>query len=350
MRSWQIVEWGRPLEPRDYPDPEPRGTEVLLAVEACGVCHSDLHLQDGYFDLGGGERLNVADRGIRLPFTLGHEVVGRVLRCGPEARGVRDGERRIVFPWIGCGECAVCRRGEELRCLRPRVVGTWRDGGYSDRVICPHPRYLVDFQGIPAELACTYACSGVTAYSALLKVGALAAEDCLLLVGAGGVGLSALHIAKTLTPARLIVADIDPEKRAQALDDGAALAVDNAVPEGLAAVREASGGGVAAAIDFVGRPATARFAMDALSKGGTLVVVGLYGDRMPLPLALLPLRMLTLSGSYVGTLQELKALIELVKAGMVPPIPILRRPLAEANQALDALRQGRVVGRTVLAP
>jgi propanol-preferring alcohol dehydrogenase len=350
MRSMQIVDWGKPLELRAYADPRPQGTEVLLAVDACGVCHSDLHLQDGYFDLGGGEAIRIADRGMKLPFTLGHEVVGTVLALGPEAEGVAVGDRRIVFPWIGCGECAVCRRGEELLCLRPRIVGTWKDGGYSDRVIAPHARYLVDYAGISGELAATLACSGVTAYSAFRKVPELTDEDSLLLVGAGGVGLSTLHVAKALTPARIVVADVDAAKRERALADGASVAIDNAAEDALLKLREATGGGAAAAIDHVGRPATARFAIDGLRKGGTLVVVGLYGDRLALPMPLLPLRMLTLRGSYVGTLDEMKALVALVQAGRIPPIPVASRPLAEANAVLDELRRGQVIGRVVLRP
>lgn len=350
MRSMQIVDWGRPLELRRYDDPRPQGTEVLLAVDACGVCHSDLHLHDGYFDLGGGERLRVADRGIRLPFTMGHEVVGTVLALGPEATGVRVGERRLVHPWIGCGACAVCRRGEELLCLKPRIVGTWRDGGYSDRVVVPHARYLVDHAGIPTSVAATLACSGVTAYSAVRKLGTLAPEDSVLLIGAGGVGLAGLHLARALTPARIVVADVDGAKRERALADGAAAVIDNAAADALATLREVTDGGATAAIDFVGRPVTARFAIDGLRKGGTLVVVGLYGDRMALPLPLLPLRMLTLRGSYVGTLEELEELVALVRDGRVRPIPVRERPLEDANSVLDELRQGRVLGRVVLVP
>lgn len=349
MRSWQIVDWGKPLEPRDYPDPRPEGAQVLMKVDACGVCHTDLHLQEGFFDLGGGEAIRVADRGMKLPFTMGHEVVGTVLAAGPDAEGVAPGDRRIVYPWIGCGECDVCRKGQELLCLKPRIVGTWKDGGYSDRVMVPDARYLVDFEGIPEGLAATYACSGLTAYSAVRKVGELGPDDSLLLIGAGGVGLSTLHIARAITRARLIVADVDPAKRALAEREGA-LVVDNAAEGALAKVRELSGGGVAAAIDHVGRPATARFGIEALRKGGTLVVVGLYGDRVTIPVPWLPLRMLALRGSFTGTLGELKELVALVKAGKIPPIPVQDRPIAEVNAVLDDLRKGRVAGRVVLRP
>ena len=294
MQSCQITAWGAPLELRDYPTPKPQGREVLLEVEACGVCHSDYHIWQGYYDLGGGERIGMAERGLRLPFTMGHEVAGRVAALGPEARdaGLKLGDRRVVYPWIGCGQCEVCRRGQELLCLKPRIVGTWRDGGYSTHVLVPDPRYLVDFGDVPIEVACTYACSGITALSALRKTGAEEERDRVLLIGAGGVGLNGLHLARAVLPSPPVVADVDAGKREAALAAGAALAVDNASADAVAAVKEWSGGGVAAAIDFVGRPETSRFALDCLRKGGTLVAVGLYGDRLPLPLPWLPLRML----------------------------------------------------------
>ena len=118
MRSWQIVAWGEPLERRDYPEPEPRGTEVLLRVDACGVCHSDLHLHEGFFDLGAGERIRVADRGMQLPFTLGHEIAGWVDATGPGVTGFSVGDAVAVYGIIGCGTCASCLAGRDNECRR----------------------------------------------------------------------------------------------------------------------------------------------------------------------------------------------------------------------------------------
>ncbi|MFO1038846.1 MAG: alcohol dehydrogenase [Geminicoccaceae bacterium] len=352
MRSCQIVAWGQPLEMRDYATPTPTGTEVLVAVDACGVCHSDLHIWHGYYDLGAGERIKVEDRGLKLPFTLGHEVAGTVVGLGPDARdaGVKIGDRRVVYPWIGCGKCKVCLRGEELLCLTPRVVGTWKDGGYSTHVIVPHPRYLVDYTGLPVELACTYACSGITALSALNKTGATREDDHVLLIGAGGVGLNAVNIAKNVLPSPFAVADIDATKRASAEAAGAALTVNNGDPASVAAVRDWSQGGVASVIDFVGRPETARFGIDCLRKGGSMVVVGLYGDRLALPMPWVPLRLMTIRGSYVGTLQDLKTLIGMAQAGKVPPMPVRSVPLEAANDAMTDLGGGKVTGRVALRP
>ncbi|MCB2054444.1 MAG: alcohol dehydrogenase catalytic domain-containing protein [Geminicoccaceae bacterium] len=352
MKSLQIVEWGKPLEARDYPTPEPKGTEVLLEVTACGVCHSDLHIWQGYFDLGDGERLRIADRGMQLPFTLGHETAGRVIAKGPDARGVEIGESRVVYPWIGCGVCADCKRGEELLCVKPRVIGTWVNGGYATHVIVPHARYLVDHGDVPVEVACTYACSGITAYSALNRTRITRHEQTLLLIGAGGVGMNGILMAREVLGCKVIVADVDPAKRKAAMDTGACDAVFDNGEEGAAeAIRDWSQGGVDAAIDFVGRPVTTRFGMAcARIKSTRIVVVGLYGDSMKLSVAALPLRLMTLEGSYVGTLADLHAVMRLAKAGKLPPIAVTGCPLHDANAAMERLTDGKVTGRIVLKP
>lgn len=350
MRAMQIVEFGKPLELREYPTPEPAGKEVLVRVTACGVCHSDLHLWSGEFDLGGGEVLRLEDRGMKLPFTMGHEPLGTVESLGPDAEGVEIGKSYIVYPWIGCGECEVCQRGDELLCLTPRVIGTRVDGGYADYVIVPDAKYLIDYTGVPENLACTYACSGLTAYSALRKVGELTEDDHVMTIGAGGVGLSAVHFASAVTPAKILTADVDGTKRAAARQVGAFETIDNSEPDAVKKVLDMTGGGAAATIDFVGRPETARFGVDCLRKGGRQIQVGLYGEKAQVPLPFFPLKMMSMIGSYVGSLEEMHELMELVKAGKVPPIPVEARPLEDVNSALDDLTAGHVLGRVVLKP
>ena len=125
MRMFQVCVCGQPLQLNEQPTPEPKGTEVLLKVLAAGVCHSDLHLADGWFDLGGGKRMSLADRGMKLPVTLGHENVGEVVAFGPDAKGVKVGDRRLAHPWIGCGSCGPCQRGEENLCRAMRSLGVF---------------------------------------------------------------------------------------------------------------------------------------------------------------------------------------------------------------------------------
>ena len=350
MRAMQIIEWGKPLEWREYPTPEPQGEEVLLRVEAAGVCHSDVHIWDGYFDLGGGNKVTLAQRGVALPFTMGHEIAGEVVALGPQAKGVKPGDKRVVYPWIGCGSCAVCQRGEELLCLAPRTLGTRKGGGYGSHVIVPHARYLVGHEGVPQGLAATYTCSGITAFSALKKTrDKVGVDDHLVIIGAGGVGGSAVHIAPAAVEGKVVVADIDAQKRAHARQMGAVATVDNSAPDAVQQVMQATGGGAAAAIDFVGSPKTMEFGINVLRKGGKLVMVGLYGGALPVSPVMFPFKMMSIEGSYVGTLDDLKELMALVKAGKVPPIPLETRPAEKASEALSDLKTGgRVRGRVVL--
>jgi alcohol dehydrogenase, propanol-preferring len=350
MRAMQITEWGKPLEARDYPDPEPKGEEILLRVEAAGVCHSDVHIWDGHFDLGDGRQISLESRGVHLPFTMGHEIAGEVVALGPQATGVAVGDKVVAYPWIGCGQCAVCQKGEELLCLNPRTLGTRVAGGYGTHVIVPHGRYLLPYDGIPQDLAATYTCSGITAFSALKKTrDRVGSDDHLVIIGAGGVGGSAMHIARAAVAGKFVVADIDPQKRAHARQMGAVATIDNGAPDAVKQVMQATGGGAAAAIDFVGSPKTMEFGVNILRKGGKLVMVGLYGGAQPISAVLFPFKMMTIEGSYVGTLDDLRELLALVRAGKVPPIPIETRPASEVSTALADLKSGgKVRGRVVL--
>ena len=185
MKSYDVCECGAPLRLMERPTPKPTGTEVLLKVVAAGVCHSDLHIWEGFYDIGGGKRLKLADRGVKLPLTMGHENVGEVVAVGPDATGVKIGDRRLVHPWLGCGKCAVCRRGDEQLCRTPFSIGVFRAGGYADHLLVPHPRYLFDIGNIPPERAAPLACSGITTYGALKKVGPLLQEEPVVIIGAG---------------------------------------------------------------------------------------------------------------------------------------------------------------------
>src|SRR5262249_28663307 len=151
MRMFQLCVCGEPLQPKEQPTPNPTGSEVVLKVLAAGVCHSDLHLADGWFGLGGGKRLSLADRGMKLPVTLGHENVGEVVATGPDAKGVRIGARMLADPWIGCGSCGPCRRGEENLCRAMKSLGVFSNGGYADYILVPHPRYLFEIGDLPPE-------------------------------------------------------------------------------------------------------------------------------------------------------------------------------------------------------
>jgi D-arabinose 1-dehydrogenase-like Zn-dependent alcohol dehydrogenase len=350
MLSQCITAFGAPLETIEAPTPVPQGTEILLRVRHSGVCHSDVHIHDGYFDLGGGRKLSL--EAVTLPHTPGHEIEGEVVALGPAAGNIRIGARRAVFPWIGCGECAACLRGEENLCAKPRQLGCSPGvaGGYATHVLVPHPKYLLDYGATPPALAAAYMCSGLTAFGAIKKVGPLAAGDRILVIGCGGVGLMAVQFARALTGQAPLAADIDDGRLAAARDAGASDTYDTRDASAAKKLLVDTRGGVFAAIDFVGSEASFAFANASVRKGGKIVVVGLFGGAMTMPLPLFPLRALTVTGSYVGSLAEAEEMMRLVRSGRVDPIPVATRPLAQAGAALDDLRHGRVTGRVVLVP
>ncbi len=349
MRAWAVVENGAPLREVELPTPEPKGTEVLVEVTHCGVCHSDLHIWEGYYDIGGGNKMSLADRGVVLPLAMGHEIVGRVAKLGPDATGVAVGDLRIVYPWIGCGRCERCLAEEDNMCaVASRSLGVFQNGGYGTHVITPHPRHLIDPGTVDPAVAATYACSGITVYSAIKKAMPLAPDAPIVVVGAGGLGLNAIAVLKAVKHRNIIVVDVSAEKCEGALKAGATKAVDGTGPEATKRILDAAGGPVPAIIDLVNGTATARFAFAALAKGGKLIQVGLFGGELTLPLPLMPMRALTIQGSYVGDPKELRELVQLAQEGTLEALPVSTVPQSEANDALMRLRDGKVSGRVVL--
>lgn len=349
MISYQLESFGKPLAEVLRETPTPQGTEVIVRVGSCGVCHSDVHLHDGYFDLGEGNKLDMT-RALQPPRTLGHEIAGTVVAVGPDARGVEVGARRVVFPWIGCGKCSLCAAGNEHLCNAPRALGIQRDGGFADHVLVPDPRYLLEYGSLPEEQACTFACSGLTAFSALKKVAPLGAGDKLLIIGAGGVGLSGIRLAREMFETPPIVVELDKSKWDTAREAGAGELIDPAADGAVRALVKATGGGVAAAIDFVGAGSTFAFGFGALRKAGTLVCVGLFGGSTSIVPAMVSMKAVTVTGSYVGSLAEMQELMTIARSGKLPGLPLKTQPLAEATQALTDLKAGRIRGRAILRP
>jgi D-arabinose 1-dehydrogenase-like Zn-dependent alcohol dehydrogenase len=351
MLSQAVVEFGSPLKEIETPTPEPQGTEVLLKIHNAGVCHSDVHIHDGYFDLGGGNKLPMA--AIKLPHTLGHEIEGEVVAVGADVKGVKIGQRYAAFPWIGCSKCASCLRGEENICVGgPRQLGCSNGcpGGYATHVLVPHPKYLIDYGNIDPALGAAYMCSGLTAFAALKKVGKLGANDQVLVLGVGGVGMMGVQFAKALFGKGPLVADIVDEHLEAAKKAGASGTYNTKEPDAAKKVMADTGGGAYAVVDFVGSEKSFAFASQAVRRGGKVIIVGLFGGAMSMPLPMFPFRAISIGGSMVGSLDDTREMMELVRAGKVDPIPYSKRPLSEANRTLDDLREGKIVGRVVLQP
>lgn len=350
MRAFAVFEGSTDLRELEIPTPAPQGAEVLLRVVRSGVCHTDTHLRVGYYDLGRRGHMRLSDRGIPYPLVMGHEVVGVVEAAGPDASDVAIGSTRLVYPWLGCGECAACGQGRENACPRGRNIGVGRPGGYAEHLLVPHSRYLIEIDGLDPSWAATLACSGLTAYSAANKVLPRPADAPVVVVGVGGVGLTAIATLRALGHSAICAVDMSDANLGAARELGASSTVRADTQDLSGKVLAATGGPVDAVIDFVNNGTTAPAAFDSLAKGGRMVQVGLFGGEFTVPTALLALKMLTIEGSFVGTLAELHEVVALAKGGALPGIPVIKASLdlAGVTSSLDRLTAGGVPGRIVL--
>lgn len=346
MNLEALVEYGAPLKRVEIKTPTPKAHEVLIEVTHCGACHSDVHFHDGYFDVGDGNRLDNRP-GRDLPFALGHEIEGIVVACGDTVRDVKIGDRRAVFPWIGCGDCPSCARGDEQLC-NARALGVFRNGGFASHCLVPHERYCLNCDGISEGLAATYMCSGITAYSALKHLRPLDNDEPILIIGLGGVGMMALQFAQAMFARSPLVAEPDAKKRARALELGANATYDPSNADSVKQLLADTDGGVAAACDFVGSEKSLGFANSVVRRGGEIKIIGLFGGKFEMAIPFFPFRAISIGGSMTGTLADTKEMLEIVKTGRIAPIPLEMRPRAEASKTLEDLRNGKIVGRVVL--
>jgi alcohol dehydrogenase len=347
MRRQSLVKFDAPLCETIVDTPKPQGGEVLVRVERCGLCHSDLHIQDGYADLGGGKKLDTT-RGMTLPITLGHEIAGVVEEVGPDAAADLVGRKVAVFPWIGCGKCRDCLAGDENLCVRNRYLGVVLDGGFASHVLVPDAKYLLDYAPLPINMAATLMCSGVTAYGALKRLVDRPRQRNILLVGLGGVGMMGLAFAQAMFKQPISVADLNPAAREKALQYGAAFAYDPAEPDIARRIVKENDGGFDAIVDFAGNDKSMGFAVSTVARGGKIVVSGLMGGNFSLPMVQWIYKRMTIEGFMVGTLNEARELMALARAGKIGATPMQEESMADVQTWIDRLRAGKVLGRVVL--
>ena len=350
MRSARIVKTKEPLSLEDLGTPKPKHEQVLVRVESAGVCHSDLHLWEGGYAGPQGVFMKVEDRGVKFPLTPGHEVAGRIEETGESVTGFQRGERVLVYPWIGEGLCPACRVGEENLCDLPRTLGIYQDGGYSELVLVPSHKYLVKIQNLDISASASLACSGLTAYTAVKKANAQASET-MVLVGAGGLGLMAVQLAKAITNAQVVIVDVDDKKLSEAKRLGADQTINSLSTDAVKGIKDITGGmGSEIVIDFVNNAKTAQTTINMIRKRGRLIMVGLFGGALELYLPLIPLRAFTLTGAYTGKFADLIDLVALAKSGKIQSVVSRKYKLDEVNEALDELKGGKIIGRAVLNP
>ena len=351
MRAARIVKPNEPLEVQQLETPRPRGSQVLVKVESSGVCHSDIHLWEGGYEGLEGQFLKTTDRGVKYPLTPGHEIAGVVDSLGEEAEGFTKNEKVLVYPWIGEGRCPACRIGQENLCDKPRSLGVYRDGGYAEYVLVPSYRYLLKMdEDMDANASATLSCSALTAYGAI-KNADLKPNDNVVIVGAGGLGLMAIQLAKAVTGSKIIAMDLNDEKLEAAKKNGADNIINSRKEDPVNAVMELTDKmGADAVVDFVNASKTVESNIQFLRRRAKLVLVGLFGGELKLSLVSMPTRAYRLIGSYTGTLSEMVELVSLARRGVIKPLVSNQFRLNQATEALTMLKEGKILGRGVINP
>ena len=350
MKSARITGPNEPLKVSESETPSPQGNQVLVKVQAVGVCHSDLHLWEGGYDLGDGQFMKVTDRGVKYPVTPGHEIAGTVEEIGDSVSGFSKGDQVLVYPWIGCGQCPACKAENENLCDAPKSLGVFQDGGYSDYSLVPNYKYLAKLNGLDPEIATSLACSGLTAYTAIKKSNQNLPEF-LVVIGAGGLGLMGVQIAKAITKAKIICVDLDDQKLETAKQMGADYVVNSKDPETSKKIMSiCNEKGADSVVDFVNAPPTAKLGLSVLRKRGNLVLVGLFGGSLEMSLVTIPLKSIIIQGAYTGNYHDMVELLDLARKGVINPIISKRYTLDEATSALEDLKARKILGRAVINP
>jgi D-arabinose 1-dehydrogenase-like Zn-dependent alcohol dehydrogenase len=301
-------------------------------------------------DLGQEGRLTFAQRGAKLPMTFGHEIAGIVESVGTDVTLVRPGQQVLVFPWVGCGECQACFDDRESDCPAMRIIGLKQKGGFATHCLVENEKFLVDIEGLNATDVVPHACSGITVFNALEKIGPLRDGEWLAIMGCGGLGLNAIAISIALGISNIIAIDVDDTKLDAAIEMGAASTLNSNSSDALAELQNLTEGSLVAVIDTFGGADTGQLAVRALVKGGQYLVVGQAGGDFKMPQVWLPQKAMTVRGSHVGNSPQLRKLIDMVRDGKIKQMPIDRRPLSKINEAIEDLAAGRVTGRVVFQP
>jgi alcohol dehydrogenase, propanol-preferring len=351
LQAARIVSVNEPLELKQLDTPKPKGSQVLVKVKSSGVCHSDIHLWEGGYQGPEGQFLKTTDRGVKYPVTPGHEIAGLVDSLGEQVEGLSKNDEVLVYPWIGEGICPACRRGEENLCDKPRSLGIYTDGGYAEYVLVPSYRYLVKLgDDIDTDTSAPLSCSALTAYGAI-KNSSLKPNDNVVIVGAGGLGLMAIQLAKAVTGSRIIAMDLDDAKLNEAKQSGAANTINSKKEDPVKTVMELTDNmGADAVIDFVNASKTVETDMQLLRRRAKVVLVGLFGGELKLSLVTMPTRAYRLIGSYTGSITDMIELVSLAKRGVIKPIISNRFKLNQATEALTMLKNGKILGRGIINP
>lgn len=335
MKAAILREYKLPLAIEETEAPQPRPDEVLIKVEACGVCHSDLHIAEGDWT----HLLRI----IKRPLIPGHEVVGRVVARGDAVNNLEIGDRvGVAWTHWTCGECELCREGRENLCSSQMITGATVDGGFAELMNAKASHALKVPDALTSDEAAPLFCAGVTVYHAIKSSGIKPGQR-LALFGIGGLGHLALQIAKCFG-AKVIAIDVAEDKLDLARRLGADIGMNAATDEVVKQIRKMGGAHVA----VVTSAAKAAYdqAFYAVRSGGTLMVVGMPAEDLSFPAIMM--REMRIMSSATGTREDLREVLELAASGRVH-CKVETRPLEHVNDVFDEMRQGKITGRVVLA-
>jgi len=338
MKAAVLREFKSLLNIEEIARPEPGPHEVLIEVEACGVCHSDLHLADADWP----QLLRI----VKKPLVLGHEIAGRVVEKGALVENLQIGDR-VGIPWLhwSCGECEFCREGNENLCVKQQITGVTVDGGFAEFVKAPASHVLKIPEQLSFSDAAPLFCAGVTVYRALQHAKIQPGQR-LAVFGVGGLGQLAVQIGVELGAAVSAI-DVSDEKLARARTFGASETLNATTANAAKELRRA--GGVHAAIVTSAAKAAYDTAFLSVRPTGILLVVGLPAEPICFPPISMAASEVRIQASSVGTRQDLRAVLAMAAAGKIHS-QVTTRPLAQVNEVMAELRHGKVSGRIVLTP
>jgi propanol-preferring alcohol dehydrogenase len=338
MKAAILREFKTPLTIEDVNQPQPDAQEVLVKVEACGVCHSDLHVADGDWP----QLVPITKR----PLILGHEIAGRVVEKGASVHHLEVGDR-VGVPWVywTCGECDFCHEGNENLCVKQKITGVTVDGGYAEFVKVPASHATKVPDGLSFVDAAPLFCAGVTVYRAL-KHAKIQPGQRLAVFGIGGLGHLAVQIGLGLG-AIVTAIDVSEEKLAHAKSLGASATMNAATVNVVKELRRA--GGVHTALVTSASKKAYDTAFPCVRPTGMLLVVGLPSESLCFPPILMAATEVRIQASSVGTREDLQEVLALAAARKVH-CQTATRPLDQINEVLEELRNGQVSGRIVLVP
>jgi len=339
MKAALLKEIGQPVSIVDVPKPQPGPGEVLIRVEASGVCHSDLHLADGDWEL--------LKPITKVPLILGHEVAGTVVELGEGVEHPRLGDR-VGVPWLhwSCGECEYCRAGRETLCVKQKITGCTVDGGFAEFIKAPASHASPLPSSISAEQAAPLMCAGLTVYKAM-KASGIGEGEWLAVFGAGGLGHLAIQIARAKN-IHVVAIDVADDKLDLAKSLGAEATVNASTEAVHKRIRSISGGAHVAMVTSASAAAY-QTALRSLRRGGTLAVVGMAPEPFPVSAVSLISGETRIVASAVGTRTDLQELFDLVDRSNIR-CHIETRPLEELPSIFDQLKRGAILGRIVVTP